>query len=238
VTPDRPGERAQKARDRAEIERLFKAIAAGEVDEVRSLLDADPGLAAVRDDEGMPALLAAVYRGQAEIAGELLARRGELDVWEAAAVGDAGRLARLLDGDPRLADAPAPDGYTPLGLAAFFGRVEAVELLVARGADVNAPARNATRVRPLHSAVAHRGPEAALQIAGILLAAGASANVAQQGGWTPLHQAAAHGQTALVELLLEHGADAAARSDDGQTALDLARRGAHGETARRLQQGG
>lgn len=60
-----------------------------------------------------------------------------------------------------------------------------------------------------------------------LLAHGAEVQVAQQGGWTPLHQAAAHNHTAMVDLLLRHGADRNARSDDGQTPADMARAQGH-----------
>ena len=53
-----------------------------------------------------------------------------------------------------------PDGFTPLHLAAFFGRLEAAALLVDRGADLEAPSRNPRfpSVRPLHSAIAGGQP--------------------------------------------------------------------------------
>lgn len=40
--------------------------------------------------------------------------------------------------------------------------------------------------------------------------------------WTPLHQAAAHGLDKMALLLLEHGADPAARGNGGETPLHLA----------------
>ncbi len=44
----------------------------------------------------------------------------------------------------------------------------------------------------------------------------------QHGGWTPLHAAAMHGDEAPVELFLKHGADRTLKSDDGQTAAEMA----------------
>ncbi|MCB0017725.1 MAG: ankyrin repeat domain-containing protein, partial [Anaerolineales bacterium] len=55
-----------------------------------------------------------------------------------------------------------------------------------------------------------------------LLTYGAAVNVSQHGGWTPLHQAADHGNLALVQLLLAHGADPAAQSEAGQTPIEMA----------------
>ena len=56
-----------------------------------------------------------------------------------------------------------------------------------------------------------------------LLEAGADANGrTTEGGATPLHNAAASGSVELVQLLLEYGADAEARLDDGRTPAALA----------------
>jgi uncharacterized protein len=115
------------------------------------------------------------------------------------------------------------NGFRPLKLAAFFGRAGTLLVLVEQGADPNLAARNPMRVRPIHSAAAHRRPEVAQGIVEHLLAHGADANVAQHGGWTPLHQAADHGHLGLVQILLEHGANPQARSDDGRLPVDMAR---------------
>ncbi|HET7855871.1 MAG TPA: ankyrin repeat domain-containing protein, partial [Gaiellaceae bacterium] len=107
----------------------------------------------------MSELLQAVYQGDKARAEELLAADPELDVFEAAAVGRTERLRELLDADAGLANAWAEDGFQPLGLASFFGHVEAARLLVERGAEVNSASRNQMKVMPLHSAAATPDPE-------------------------------------------------------------------------------
>src|SRR5262245_64186223 len=154
----------------------------------------------------MSELLSAVYRGDQARVGELLAAGLELDVFEAAAVGDVERLRRQLDEDPALANAWAEDGFQPLGLASFFGHLEAARLLVERGAEVNSASRNAFKVMPLHSAVATGDPEVRYELAKLLLEHGADPNARQQDEFTPLMAADHHGDDRLRSLLVEYGA--------------------------------
>lgn len=154
----------------------------------------------------MSELLQAIYRGDTAKADDLLAADPALDVFEAAALGRADRLRDLLDEDPSLANAWANDGFQPLGLASFFGRVEAARLLVERGAEVNSASRNNLEVMPLHSACATGDREARYAIAALLLEAGADPNAKQEGGFTPLMEADQNGDTRLRDLLVEHGA--------------------------------
>jgi ankyrin repeat protein len=154
----------------------------------------------------MSELLQAIYQGDTARAEQLLAAQPELDVFEAAAAGRSERLHELLDHDPSLANAWAEDGFQPLGLASFFGHVEAARLLVDAGAEINSASRNEMKVMPLHSAAATRDPEARYELAKLLLEHGADPNVRQQDDYTPLMAADQHGDERLRELLLEHGA--------------------------------
>jgi uncharacterized protein len=154
----------------------------------------------------MSELLQAVYRGDQARVEEMLAAEPELDVFEAAAVGDVGRLRRLLDEDAGLANAWAEDGFQPLGLASFFGHVEAARLLVERGAEVNSASRNEMKVMPLHSAAATGDADIRYELAKLLLEHGADPNVRQQDDFTPLMEADQNGDARLRELLVEHGA--------------------------------
>ena len=155
----------------------------------------------------MSELLQAVYRGDRARADELLATNPELDVFEAAAVGKVDRLRELLEEDPARANAWAEDGFQPLGLASFFGHLEAARLLVERGAEVNSASRNELKVMPLHSAAATGDPEARYGLAKLLLEHGADPDARQQDEFTPLMAAEAHGDDRLRELLVQHGAE-------------------------------
>jgi ankyrin repeat protein len=154
----------------------------------------------------MSELLEAIYRGDKARAEELLAADPKLDVFEAAAVGRTERLRELLEDDSSLANAWAEDGFQPLGLASFFGHVEAARLLVERGAEVNSASRNDMKVMPLHSAAAADDPAARYELAQVLLVAGADPNARQQDDYTPLMAADQHGDEGLRELLLAYGA--------------------------------
>lgn len=181
---------------------LFAAIQAGDVDAVRAILDADPSLAAARNQAGLSAVLAAQYHHQHEVLAVLLAAGPLLDAFDAAAVGDVDRLAAILDADAALVNAYAPDGFFPLALAAHFRQPAAVRLLLDRGADLGQAAANPMAVQALHAAVAGRNYDAVK----MLLEAGADPNAVQHGGWTALMAAEEHGDAATAELLLQFGA--------------------------------
>jgi len=161
----------------------------------------------------------AVYHRQTDVVNQLLASGVELNVYEAAATGQTERLQELIAADPSLVNSHAFDGFTPLGLAVFFGHPEAVKLLLDAGADVNLPSRESMKVTPLASASAARQ----LEIARVLIEHGANVNARAANDFTPLHEAAASGKLDFAQLLLEHGADVNAKTMDGKTPLDYAR---------------
>jgi ankyrin repeat protein len=72
----------------------------------------------------------------------------------------------------------------------------------------------------------------------LLLEKGADPGLKQAGGWTPLHQAAAHGRMEVVELLLARGADTGAVSDDKRTPAQMAEAKGHSEVRSRLENAG
>jgi ankyrin repeat protein len=201
--------------------KFLEAVKNGDRATVDQMLDADPSLASAKDASGTSAVLLAHYYGKADVAAALLSRGPALDVFEAAAAGDAKRVAALVDGDPSLADAVAPDGFSPLGLASFFKRRDVVKALLERGAKPSAPSRD-QRFTPLHSAVATDAAAADAEIVRLLLEAGADPNAKTREGGTPLHTAAFTGGLDIAELLLAYGADPNATDAKSLTPLDIA----------------
>lgn len=207
---------------------IFAAIGAGDDERVRELIESRPELAAARDGAGLSAVLQATYAGEEAIVDLLLEANPTLDVFDAATVGRTRGLEELLAAEPELARSWSPDGFTPLHLAAYFGREDSARLLLERGADANVVAQHDTlEVAPLHSAAAG-GHESIVQL---LLEAGADPNARQPGGFTPLHSAAQNGDRESAELLLERGADPSATTDEGKTAAQLAASAGHDELA-------
>jgi ankyrin repeat protein len=204
-------------------EELKAAITGGEVAVVERLLASRPELARGLENDMSAVMLAAYYR-QPAIARAILEARGPAGLFEAAALGMHGRVAELIGWDPRAVLSRSSDGYTALHLAAFFGHPDVVRVLLNGDADVEDVADNASKVRPLHSAVAGGNEE----VVEALLGAGAEVEVRQERGFTPLMGAAAGGRVELVERLLAAGADKGAQNDDGKTALDFAREHHHG----------
>jgi len=86
---------------------FLKLIQSGAATEVADAVELEPSLAEYRDPQGVSALLWAIYFGQPAIRDFLAARMSAhgvaLDVFEAAALGDAGRLSQILREDPAAA---------------------------------------------------------------------------------------------------------------------------------------
>ena len=214
---------------------FFTAIKAGNQSAVIQQLKADATLANARDENGLSAVLTAAYYQEPAIARLLVEHGAELSIFEACTVGDLARVTAMLEQRPELINAYAPDGFQPLGLAAFFGHIDLVEFLLKHGAEVNSASHNSMRVMPLHSAIANRHSA----IAKLLLDHGADVNATQADDFTPLHEAAQNDLLDVTQRLLVRGANVNPRlSSSGKTPLALANESQHAAMADLLKQHG
>jgi ankyrin repeat protein len=119
---------------------------------------------------------------------------------------------------------------SPLMLAALKGRLAQCEALIRRKAHVNKPGWT-----PLHYAATHPG-EGAPALVQLMLDHHAYIDAASPNGSTPLMLAAMYGNRKVVAQLLDAGADATLKNEQGLTALDFAHRAGRPAEADRIAQ--
>jgi ankyrin repeat protein/type II secretory pathway component GspD/PulD (secretin)/beta-lactamase regulating signal transducer with metallopeptidase domain len=198
---------------------LHKAVAYGDIEQVRLLLLKDANVRE-KDDNGLTALHVAAEYGHRNIAELLLTKdvdvnakgSGDWTALHSAAVHGYTDLAELLIAKGADVNAKDKNGKTPLHFVAS-GPADLAALLISKGADVNAK-DNSHGQTPLHSANA--------DVTEILLNKGADINAKNKWGQTPLYCAAGRGSKDVVELLLAKGANVNAKDDSGNTPLHLA----------------
>jgi len=201
------------------VEQLEAYIGAGDLAGLKNLLTQQPDLATSNTSYNVSPILLACYFKKPQAAELILGYLKEINLYEASAVGKFDAVAYLVQTNPDAVNSYAPDGFTPLGLACFFGNHEVARYLILKGGDVNQPADNGYRVAPIHSSVAGNFTA----ITKLLIENGANVNVMQQAGVTPLHSAAQNGNLDILIMLLEAGASVEARMEGGKLPADLAR---------------
>lgn len=207
-------------------EPLFDAVLAGDTQTAQKILKENPHFINHLHDSGATLLLLAAYTRNEEMIHALRPFKDHLNIYEAAALGEfTGVVENLAEMDD--IDAPAPDGFTALGLAVFFGHDAIARLLLVHGANPNKPSANKMVVTPLHSAAATQN----LELVQLLLDRGADPNAQQPSGVAPLHSAAHTGQLEICKRLLRAGANPALRTHAGETALDFAQKDGFPEIA-------
>ncbi len=124
------------------------------------------------------------------------------DIHEAAAEGNIKRVKQhLVEGVD--VNAIFKDSWTPLHMAAEGGHREIVDLLIAKGADINATAGWGDGVgwTPLHMAA----EEGHKKVVELLILKGADINVKNGDDRTPLDDAIKHKNAEIANILRKHG---------------------------------
>jgi ankyrin repeat protein/L-ascorbate metabolism protein UlaG (beta-lactamase superfamily) len=137
-------------------------------------------------------------------------------IHEAVVAGDIATVTQLLEQDPSLINALDTAQNLPLHLAASTGQVAVIELLLSKGANIEAGDRENTT--PLVVAAMLKQPEAVR----LLVEKGASMTARDVNGNTALLAAARTGNVEMVKYLVEHGASLADVSNRGSNCLHIA----------------
>ena len=204
---------------------IHEAVAAGDTSRVRSLLDADPSLLDLRNEDGMTPLCLAAYSAQPGVAAFLIRRGadpliGDVDDSQplhCCGISGSTEIAKMLLEKGVPIDNRDDNGLTALHFAASRGKKEVMELLLDRGADPNA--RTSRDLAPLLYGVIQEDSG----MIGLLLAHGADLRARSANGWTYLHYAAWSGKAAVIDLLVKLGLnDLEARDNEGSTPLGVA----------------
>lgn len=204
---------------------LHFAVDRGLPDIARELLaaGADPN---IRDGEGFSPL--DLYGGlasndpntRATLIAMLKNAGAMVNVWTSLRIGESDLAIREMTTGPDLIHSPSPDlGFLPLHVAARMGDAKVVKWLLENGAAVDVGGNTA-----LWFACQSGFPaEGRLEVAKLLLAAGADPNRRCENGTTALHFAAWRGPVAMVELLLLRGARGWIADEKEKTPADFAR---------------
>ncbi|RZL63346.1 MULTISPECIES: ankyrin repeat domain-containing protein [Pedobacter] len=214
------------------IAQLEEQIEAGNLQGVKEILIQNPKLANTDTSHNISPLLLACYYKKQDIANLISEFTDDLTLFEACAVGKFDTATLLIFQNPDGINQFSEDGFTPLGLACYFGHEELARFLVLKGAEVNLASKNGFNVFPIHSAVAANN----ISITKMLLDNGAYPNVCQKAGLAPLHTAAQLGNIELIILLLEHGAEVSLRMEGGKLPADLAAEKGFNEIAEILRE--
>lgn len=210
----------------------FTACATGDVAAVKRALGKDAALARARDEGGLTALQCCAgsrlgandtkFRARLVEIASLLLDAGadpnaktrswshDVDVaYFAAAAVHPKMLATLFE--------RGADATEALPSAAWKDSPELMELCIAHGAVAD---RGISGGRPLVNDLIRWGQ---FKPALWLLDHGASPNIADERGWTALHQAASRGNERALKAVLAAGADRQVKDRERLTALDVAR---------------
>ena len=139
------------------------------------------------------------------------AKAPDISIWEAAATGNIEAVKQHLAAGTDVNARHKSGGLTPLHFAAYYGHEEIVELLITKGANVNAKANDGRT--PIDWAITQDNTETA----DLLRKHGA-----KSGAEDSIHIAARTGNHEAVKQHLVDGTDVNAKDNNGETPLDRA----------------
>jgi len=213
------------------VQALLKAARRGAVADIRTFAEEGVDLDARDPVDRSTALIRAVKFGELEAVEALLAGGASPEIGDrhdvrplhfAASRGEAAIARVLLSAGAPVDAAELVEGHTPLHRAALAGRDDTAAVLLEAGADPNAGLRFGGPSPALEVAIG----QSYVEVARLLIEAGADVEQKDAFGRSPLHQVlqlAHEDDPELVRWLLAAGASRAVRDDDGLTVVESAR---------------
>jgi ankyrin repeat protein len=177
----------------------FVGVAHSSLSAMKEMLEAHPDLLHARASWDESAMEAASHTAGKDRIQYLLEKGAPLDIFAAIILGMRDRVAAYLEEQPELARAKGAHGIPITFYPAIVGDISLGELLLAKGAEVNAGAGGNTA---LHGTAHFNQPA----YAEWLIRNGADVNVRDYQGLTPLAVAQQNGFQEVADLLRRHGA--------------------------------
>jgi quinoprotein dehydrogenase-associated probable ABC transporter substrate-binding protein len=260
-TADRPPERTVAPRPQVEKwlaqgtsvnEELNNAAMAADIERVKYLLTKKGIDINNKGSDGETPLHLAVVNSDNELITLLLDRKARIDEPDQdgytplalAAARNKTSAIKLLTSRGANVEAAVSGGYTPLFIAIGEGKLAAAKALIDAGAKcdvVEGPQHFTTLMAVATQKPPERRIVQVLQVVGPvelaqeLIKHGANASAATTKGVTALMIAAAHDNAPMIGVLMRAGARADVKSEEGQTALDIANQNGNDSATRTLQ---
>ncbi len=260
-TTDRPPERTRTPK--AQIDKslaggtsindeMYNGTIAADIERVKYLLAKKGADVDYKGYDGETLLHQAVINSDLDMINLLLDHHARIDQADTdgytplalAAARNKTRAAKLLISRGADLEATISGGYTPLFIAIGEGKLAVAKALVDAGArcDVVEGPQHLTLLMAIAS---QKPPErrvvqllqvvGPVELAQELVKHGTDANALTTRGVSALMIAAAHDNSPLIGVLMQAGADASVKSQEGQTALEIAEQNGNDSAARTLQ---
>lgn len=219
------GQSASRQSDRTN--EFIRAVEAGDLKRVQSMLDAEPALVGARDRQKRSAFAIACLHQHQNIAALLRVRGYEPDLHEAALALDWELFESIASVDTNSINSDHPLGGTAMFTAALGGAGTDIWRVYAQAGEPNIIAK-AGEISPLRAALEFHDLQTAELTAATLLGNGGDPNPPEPEQHTALHVAASRGSIELTEMLIRKGAIVDARDKSGAMPIELAERNNHG----------
>lgn len=141
-----------------------------------------------------------------------------MGIHEAVREGNLLKVKEIIETDPDQINAKGLyEGLYPLHYAVSANNKEMVNLLIDKGADINAHSSDGSTSLHVASVLGYK------EIVALLIKGGADVNAKDNRDRTPLHLASQGGHIEIVKFLIEKGADIKLEDKDDWTPLDYAK---------------